>query len=242
MSNILDALRKAQSEQKITTGKAVPATEPLLTQRATGTQQNTNKRAIIIGGCGLLMLAMVGWFLYSPSQKPATTQVVQVIAEQKNRSETAPVATQQTSTVPASPTTTAPVVTSKPLAEPNQMLAPQTAPLASNTVKPPAAMPENSDNEADTQTPRNRRHRRIQNQSVPAVATAPNTVTITSAPEGIKLTGIAWQSSRKLRRAVINDVLVGEGAVLAGATVVEIKQNTVRFEKNGTLFESALLK
>jgi general secretion pathway protein B len=221
MSNILDALRKAQSEQNITTGKTVPATEPLLTQRTTGTQQNSHRRAILIGGCGLLMLAVVGWLLYTPSQKPVITQ--------------------HASTTSAPPTAALPVSVSKPLAELTQMQVSQAVPLVSSTLKLPAK-PVNNDNEADTETPRNLKHHRIQSQFAPPVAAVPNTVIIASAPEGIKLTGIAWQSSRKLRRAVINDVLVGEGAVLAGATIAEIKQNAVRFEKNGTLFETALLK
>jgi len=63
---------------------------------------------------------------------------------------------------------------------------------------------------------------------------------LSSAPEGVKLTGIAWQDNRNLRRAVVNDILVGEGAVVADAKVLEIKPNVVRFEKNGSLFEVTL--
>jgi len=54
---------------------------------------------------------------------------------------------------------------------------------------------------------------------------------------GISLSGIAWQDERSLRRAVINGFLVGEGAEIQGAKIIEIKQNRVRFSRNGTIFE-----
>jgi len=55
----------------------------------------------------------------------------------------------------------------------------------------------------------------------------------------ITVSGIAWQDERQLRRAVINGMLVAEGADVAGATVVEIKENRVRFSRGGRLFEIA---
>jgi len=54
---------------------------------------------------------------------------------------------------------------------------------------------------------------------------------------GLTISGIAWQDERELRRAVINGALVGEGAEVGGARVVEIKENSVRFSRNGQLFE-----
>jgi general secretion pathway protein B len=69
-----------------------------------------------------------------------------------------------------------------------------------------------------------------------------NNPVIASAPEGVKLTGIAWQDNQRTRRAVINDTLVGEGAVIAGAKVIEIRPDMVRFEKNGAIFEVTLLR
>lgn len=55
----------------------------------------------------------------------------------------------------------------------------------------------------------------------------------------ITVSGIAWQDERQLRRAVINGMLVAEGADVAGATVVEIKENRVRFSRGGKFFEIA---
>jgi general secretion pathway protein B len=51
------------------------------------------------------------------------------------------------------------------------------------------------------------------------------------------VSGIAWQEERKLRRAVVNGSLVGEGAEILGARVVEIRENRVRFSRGGKIFE-----
>jgi len=58
-----------------------------------------------------------------------------------------------------------------------------------------------------------------------------------SGEEGITVSGIAWQDERYLRRAVINGALVGEGAEIQGAKVVEIRENRVRFNRGGEIFE-----
>jgi len=57
------------------------------------------------------------------------------------------------------------------------------------------------------------------------------------APADINVSGIAWQDERTLRRAVVNGVLVGEGAQVAGAKVVEIRENRVRFSRAGQSFD-----
>ena len=57
------------------------------------------------------------------------------------------------------------------------------------------------------------------------------------ADNPIEISGIAWQEERALRRAVINGVLAGEGAEVSGAKVVEIRENLVRFNRNGRTFE-----
>jgi general secretion pathway protein B len=53
----------------------------------------------------------------------------------------------------------------------------------------------------------------------------------------ISISGIAWQDERTLRRAVLNNALVGEGAEVAGARVVEIRENRVRMMRGGQLFD-----
>jgi general secretion pathway protein B len=56
------------------------------------------------------------------------------------------------------------------------------------------------------------------------------------APADLKVTGIAWQDERAARRAVVNGALAGEGAVVAGARVVEIRQDQVRFSRDGQTY------
>jgi general secretion pathway protein B len=55
------------------------------------------------------------------------------------------------------------------------------------------------------------------------------------APTDLKVTGIAWQDERSARRAVVNGALIGEGAVASGARVVEIRQDQVRFSRDGQI-------
>lgn len=49
----------------------------------------------------------------------------------------------------------------------------------------------------------------------------------------LTVSGIAWQEERSLRRAVVNGNLVGEGAEVAGARVVEIGERRVKFSQGG---------
>jgi general secretion pathway protein B len=55
--------------------------------------------------------------------------------------------------------------------------------------------------------------------------------------DGITVSGIAWQDERSLRRAVINGFLVGEGAEIQGAKIIEIKESRVRFSRGSEVFE-----
>ena len=57
------------------------------------------------------------------------------------------------------------------------------------------------------------------------------------APSDISISGIAYQDERRLRRAVVNGVLVGEGADIAGARVVEIKESKVKLFRDGQMFD-----
>lgn len=247
MSNILDALRKAQSEQKSAPVKPATATDPLLSHRPIGSGRGAaNRRAVIIGCCGLFVLAIVAWLLYGPSKKSS----------------------ELTQALPAPPV----AQPREPLAQPQQPPPPlqpqeQQSPQASATAPPPPAPPAAPEkqepavtgaqappapaNGGEAGSTRRRKSRRLSPQVAQTApvesATVPEpqaqTVTATAGnPDGIKLTGIAWQSSRKLRRAVINDLLVGEGASVAGAKVLEIKQNSVKLEKGGLVYEVMLLK
>lgn len=68
---------------------------------------------------------------------------------------------------------------------------------------------------------------------------APKTETTTTpvADNTLTVSGIAWQEDRPLRRAVVNGTLVGEGAVISGARILEIRESFVRFNREGKTFE-----
>lgn len=231
MSNILEALRKAQDETSRTADQTITGREALIAHRTTRNWTGTNKRVIWLGCSGVVLLVVVGWLLYGPLKpvsepKPALTSAAPV---------NMPAAPPQQVPPPAQP---APAVTAAPLPV-------SPAPAAQAPAAAPALPQANDDEES---SPR-RKNRPAPNRAIPAPTAAPGQAgqppqtpetTISGAPEGVKLTGIAWQDKRNLRRAVINDVLVGEGAVVAGAKVLEIRPGLVRFEKNGAVFEAAL--
>lgn len=250
MSHILDALRKAQDE---TTGKprsSVAGGDALIARRGTARYGGMTTRVWGMIGSGVVLLAVVGWLLYGPSRKT----VPQPVAER-----TAPSGPTAPDSVPAPAATVPPPVASVPpsAASPAASApAPQSAPAA-KAASPATPTPGDDEEERETRRRSGRRGREaaapvpaavtaapaaaVRPEPVPAATPAAAPV-VTSAPDGIKLTGIAWQESKKLRRAVINDILVGEGVQVGGATVVEIRPTAVRFEKNGSVFEVPLLR
>lgn len=99
------------------------------------------------------------------------------------------------------------------------------APPAPATTTPAPALPEQTKPlaAAPAATP--------QPQSTPAAASSQPQGG--AAPANLKVTGIAWQDERRSRRAVVNGMLVGEGAFVGGAWVTEIRLDRVRFTMDG---------
>lgn len=81
-------------------------------------------------------------------------------------------------------------------------------------------------------------HREV-NRATKPVSQSTEAVTVKQKNGDGELTvsGIAWQDERSLRRAVINGFLVGEGAEIQGAKIIEIKETRVRFSRGGEIFE-----
>jgi len=217
MSHILDALQKLQEEKTAHLKQSVITGGILLDAGAPRPQKT--KHYLLAGMVAVaLMIGVVAFWLI---QRPNT----------QARPKTPLTEQQQLALQP--PT----VVTPPPAAVPPPS---QTAPAAVPAVQPAAsAAPAQASPDEDKEDRSNRRTRQT---NVPAtaaaqVSTAPVTV---GTPEGVKLSGIAWHDNRKLRRAVINDLLVAEGAEVAGARIVEIRTHLVKIEKNGTLFEVVL--
>lgn len=83
---------------------------------------------------------------------------------------------------------------------------------------------------------------------LPPQPAAPHSLPVsTPAPapastQDVTVTGIAWQEEPSARRAVINGILVAEGATVAGAQVKEIHADHVTFSSGGrtlTIFNSS---
>lgn len=216
MSHILDALQKLQ-EEKTAQLKQSAITGGILLDAGAPRQRQT-KRYLLAGIVALaLLIGVVAFWLIqrqNPQARPKRPLNKQQLAQQQ----------------PAT------VITPPPVAAPQP---PPTTPAAAPTVQQAAptipAQP-NPDEEEDRS---NRRARRT-NAPASAASPAPSAPVTMGTPEGVKLSGIAWHDNRKLRRAVINDLLVAEGAEVAGARIVEIRTNLVKIEKNGTLFEVVL--
>ena len=58
----------------------------------------------------------------------------------------------------------------------------------------------------------------------------------------LNVSGIVWQDERSARRAVVNDIVAEEGAVINGVKIVEICPNKVRFSRGSELFELSIQK
>ncbi len=228
MSHILDALRKAQDESTGTPRTSVTGSETLIARRGGGRWGGMTRRVWIMAASGVILLAVVGWMLYGPAGKPVERQAVV---------QPAPPPSVAPQSAPTEPPAVVPPVAPQPSAAPSAQPVP-----AAVSAPPPMAQQAGQDEEESGS--RNRRQRRGNSQAaetVPPPASVSASVTaVAGTPEGIKLTGIAWQENRKLRRAVVNDILVGEGVLVAGAKVVEIRPAAVRFEKNGTVYEVVL--
>lgn len=226
MSNILDALRKAQDENSRISGQSSSGCTGLLTNRPARNRRTLDKRVIILTGSGVLLLSIVTWWLYGPSKPVSAPQIADMSGVAQTPGVSVPSANNSAPT-PSPLLSAAPTQANPAKAAPQEtQLAPSQGTVAhlGTETRPNFHTPEAAPNNPERST---------------ATLTAPST-SVSSAPEGVKLTGIAWQDSRKMRRAVINDVLVGEGAVVAGAKVVEIRPGLVRFEKNGAVFEALL--
>lgn len=213
MSTILDALRKAQNEQipnQSHKNKRGADNDSLLSPRHNRPIDHTNRRVYIIGCLGALILSLTAWFLYGLPKKQI--QPAATISTPLPASSSR----NQSKTVPAT--------------------APQSAVPVSTYKQPHTQTIRDDEETAPTPPPSPRR-----SAPQPSVAVRQqNRNIVHTAPEGVKISGIAWHDLRLHRRAVVNDALVSEGETTAGAKVIEIKQHAVVIEKSGVLYEVVL--
>lgn len=221
MSLILDALRKMEQERRERRGAAQNLRPEVLRYRTAspGRQKEPGKFPLALVGGVLLLCAGVGagFFLKGEGKSaqsvasPAPAAPVPVPAAAPAVPAPAP-AQEAPPLVPAAPPAPAVAAPAPPAAKDAPVAVAAPAPkakLKSARVEPaPQARPQ---------------------QEVAPVAQG-------AAPD-ITISGIAYQDERRMRRAVLNGTLVGEGAEVAGARVVEIKETKVKLSRGGQVFE-----
>jgi general secretion pathway protein B len=223
MSLILDALRKMEQERNARRGAAQDLRPSVLRYR--GAPREVRKKpylaiaaAVVLVGAGLAAGILWKGNLPAPpagegqrETGPAVVREVPVPAASQPVPAPSPQLPAPQAAAPASP---------KPVATPAE------------PVRPPAVEPSRVKRAPTAAT-------RLSQE--PAAVFPAATAPVTGQPPGdISLSGIAWQDERNLRRAVLNGALVGEGAQVAGARVVEIKEDRVRLSRGGQIFEVQL--
>jgi general secretion pathway protein B len=119
---------------------------------------------------------------------------------------------------------------------------PQSTSLAVPPVSSPAVVPvvpkksEVVADEDSSERSRRRPKKQVKNQHSPPKLPSQ----VVQAPADIKLSGIAWQDERSVRRAVINGFLLKEGSVVSGAKITDIQTDRVVFITSAGQFEIKL--
>lgn len=225
MSYILDALKKIEHDKntKARPDGRVSISGDLFQERMRPAAKSGIRRILVLVALASLVTFAVTWFVLHESG----TKSAPVIS----RLATVP-------PVPATPPAQSPVI---PV--PVQT---QATPAPAPSITPPAVAPvppvEKKSTEAgadDNYTAGNvRRANRPGKVRAPS-SPAPPAQTV-QAPADIKLSGIAWQEERTARRAVVNGFLLKEGAVVAGAKIIDIQADRVRFSSTAGMFEIKL--
>ena len=126
---------------------------------------------------------------------------------------------------------------------------PSLTPSAQQSVAPKSKSPVVADfspiaaDSAPIKSDQNAKERRKErkSQSAPPVAEQRLPASGAGVSADIRVSGIAWQDERSVRRAVVNGFLMKEGGVVAGARIVEILQDRVRFSQSGRDFELSMV-
>jgi general secretion pathway protein B len=231
MSLILDALRKMEQDRKGRSGPAAVLRPDVLRYRARTAKRKkrTTPYLLICGGVVLLAggIAAGMFALGRHNAVPVAagpSAAATSVAEQAPVPVPAPVTLPPAATAPTAPATATPRVI--PVTAANAVAAPP-PPAAAEApqVSPEIAREPKSAKAKRSRLPQTKPERRDAAEPVQP------------APQDIAISGIAWQEERNLRRAVLNGTLVSEGAVVAGARVVEIKEDRVRLSRAGQSFE-----
>ncbi len=214
MSLILDALRKMEEERKVRHGGNVDIRPAVLGHSRVEKGRRSSKKQLILAAAGVAILAagVGGGVLLTENQQQRVPEQAPAAARSEVPAKESPHATV---TFPA---TGSPSGLDKPHLIRQQAVVTRTAAPRANPTQATAPVPTAA--------------------QLPAVAEQPEPGEYPGA--GLTVSGIAWQEERSLRRAVVNGNLVGEGAEVAGARIVEIGERRVKFSQGGRTISVSL--
>lgn len=242
MSLILEALRKMEQDRNSRRGAAQNIRPEVLRYRAAPAKPRSNGRFLPLALGAVLLACGIAGVLYLRGNHAESA-----------RQETAPVAIAlpATPTAPVPPAAQATPAQSVAPADQSAPAAPAALPAVSLPVAGPIAAPVAEPRAVSAPAGKDRSQPlRPPVAAAPPRRSAPEKVTqpkpppreaasvVQAAPADIAITGIAWQDERSLRRAVVNGTLVMEGAEVAGARVVEIREDRVRLSRGGQVFDA----
>ncbi|MDD2271179.1 MAG: hypothetical protein PHP95_03885 [Desulfuromonadaceae bacterium] len=219
MSYILDALKKIEHEKNKKTrqdGTVSISGDLFHEQKQLPARVGIWNRLLIIAVAALVTFAGTWYLLKGNDQKPAA--VVSISAQQQP-----------------------PVAVAKQPA-PQQPVTSLSQPVVAVPQLPAAVVPKKNMVDEDDSPSMQRAIKPVPRVKTEAAVSLPRQQAplTTAAPADIKLSGIAWQDDRHLRRAVINGYLLKEGAIVSGARITDILIDRVRFSSNAGLFEVKL--
>lgn len=226
MSLILDALRKMEQERRSKRGNGQDLRPEVLRYRLAAQPRQKSRYPLAIAAGVVLLCAGLGagFMLKGRSAEQAVGEPPSATSMAQPQMEP-----QVPSPVPPAAVAPAPA----PVAAPQPLTAPSVAAVPTAPIQNPAALPaEPARNTSRVALP----------PSAPEAAPQPRApreekATAAAGAPDIVISGIAFQDERRMRRAVLNGSLVGEGAEVAGARVVEIKETKVRLSRGGHIFE-----
>lgn len=243
MSYILDALKKMEHEKvkKARPGGMTSISGELFREERQRPSRGGAWRIVVVAIITACVAMAATWFYLKPGTSPA----------KHARRSAPPAVPAQPAPAPATPAPPAPVQPSvqPPVALPAQqpVQPPLPAGTAQKTSEPPPAVvaapvpaaPAPAAQAAPRKTVSSRKER--MKQPAPAPSEQRPAVATIAPPADIKVSGIAWQEERSVRRAVVNGFLMKEGGLVAGARITEILRDRVRFSTPGGDFEVSMV-
>lgn len=223
MSLILDALRKMEQERRSRRGAAQDLRPEVLRYRTADHAKQPARYPLLLIGAVLLCAGIAAGVMLRGKQQQVLPQA-KLDAAVTNAAAPSP-----------SPVEAPAVVPPVPAAPPAPVFAFPAAPAApAAPVAPVVAEPVRPKAPRESAAP----SRPAPVEALPqARSLNVGGAEVQAGMPDIAISGIAYQDERRLRRAVLNGILVGEGAEIAGARVVEIKETKVRLSRGGQVFE-----